>query len=226
MTRLLLLPGMDGTGDLFGPFAAEVSPWASTQVVRYPTNVCLSIEELVDRIELDEPVTVIAESFSGPVGIRLAARYPALVSRLVLVGSFVSPPFGSGLLRLLGAMLFQVSPPRWALRKWLVGEDATDELVSQLSQTLGRVSPEVLAHRLASISRIDERASLRGLSTPVVTISARQDRLVSARDAAELRSHAGALHLELNGPHLLLQARPREAAELLQGQLALGPVTG
>ena len=110
--KLLLLPGMDGTGDLFGPFAAEVASWATTEIVRYPTQVCLSVDELVDRIKLDEPVTVIAESFSGAVGIRLAAKHPELVQKLVLVGGFVTPPTGSGLLRLFGALPFQVPPPR------------------------------------------------------------------------------------------------------------------
>ncbi len=225
--NLLLLPGMDGTGELFAPFAAQVSSWASTRIVRYPTHVPLSVDALVERIELTAPVTVIAESFSGAVGIRLATKYPALVQRLVLVGSFVAPPFGSGLLRLFGSMPFHVSPPRWALRKFLVGEDASDELVDQLSATLRRVAPEVLAHRLASISRIDERASLRTLTMPVLTISARQDRLISARDTAELRSHVvGAQHLELDGPHLLLQARPREAAGLLRGHCVITPSGG
>ena len=224
MTRLLLLPGMDGTGALLRSFAVEVASWAHTRIVWYPTDVCLSVEQLVDRIKLDAPVTLIAESFSGAVGIRLAARHPALVRQLVLVNSFVAPPLGSGFVRLLGSIPFHLSPPQWALRRWLVGDDASAELVSGLSQTFRHVAPQVLAHRLASISRIDERASLRGLTIPVMTITARQDRLLSAKDLAELQSHAaGAKHLELDGPHLLLQARPHEAAELLRAQLSDQP---
>jgi pimeloyl-ACP methyl ester carboxylesterase len=132
MKRLLLLPGMDGTGDLFGPFAAEVSSWATTQIIRYPTQVRLSVDELVEQIELDDPVTAIAESFSGVVGIRLAAKHPALVRQLVLVGAFVTPPTGSGLWRLFGSLPFQRRPPRWAVRAFLAGSDASDELVGQI----------------------------------------------------------------------------------------------
>lgn len=212
--ELLLLPGMDGTGELFAAFARE---FTHATIIRYPTHLPLSVDELVERIELDTPVTVIAESFSGAVGIRLAMKHPTLVRRLVLVGSFVAPPFGSGFLRLFGSLPFQVPPPRWALREWLVGDDASDELVTQVATAIGRVAPEVLAHRLASISRIDERASLRGLSMPVLTVSARQDRLVSSHDTAELRSCApNGTHLELDGPHLLLQSRPREVAALIR----------
>lgn len=221
MKRLLLLPGMEGTGELFGPFVSEVSSWATAQIVRYPPQECLTVEQLVDRIELDAPVTVIAESFSGAVGIRLAARHPALVLRLVLVSSFVTPPAGSGVLRLFGTLPYRLAPPRWAVRTWLAGPDASDDLVTQVRHSLSQVSPEVLACRLAAISRIDERATLRGLQVPVLTIAARQDRLVAARDTVELRSCApGGQHFDLDGPHLVLQARPRESAALLRAHAA------
>jgi pimeloyl-ACP methyl ester carboxylesterase len=208
---------MDGTGALFRRFVSEVSSWAEPTIVRYPTNVRLSVDELVDLIELDAPVTVVAESFSGAVGIRLAAKHPALVEKLVLVGSFVTPPFGSGLMRPFGSAPFQLIPPRFALKQLLVGPDASEELVDELEAALRQVAPEVLAHRLASISRIDERATLRSLQMPIVVLSARQDRLVSAAVTAELLASApNARHLELDGPHLLLQTRARQAAEMLR----------
>jgi pimeloyl-ACP methyl ester carboxylesterase len=208
---------MDGTGALFSRFATEIASWAEPKIVRYPTNVKSSVEELVDRIELDTPVTVIAESFSGAVGIRLAAKHPALVEKLVLVGSFVTPPFGSGLMRPFGALPFRMVPPRFALRRLLIGEDASEDLVDELVTALRQVAPEVLAHRLASISRIDERQTLRSLQQPIVVLSAKQDRLVSRSITSELLTHAPrARHLELDGPHLLLQARAREAAAVLR----------
>ncbi len=202
---------------LFSRFAAEVASWAKPKIVRYPTNVKLSVDELVELIELDAPTAVIAESFSGAVGIRLAAKHPALVERLILVGSFVTPPFGSGLMRPFGSVPFQIIPPLFALRQMLVGTDASEELVDELEAALKQVAPEVLAHRLASISRIDERATLRSLQMPITVLSARQDRLVSASVTAEVLAHApGAKHLELEGPHLLLQSRPREAAAMIR----------
>ena len=212
--KLLLLPGMDGTGELFAPFVSAVSSWGTAQVVRYPTQECLTVDELVTRIELSAPTIVIAESFSGAVGIRLASRHSDLVKQLVLVKSFVMPPPLSGLLRGFGSLPFRVSPPHWALRRWLVGDDASDEFVSAVSRTLKQVSPSVLAHRLASISRIDERERLSAVSVPVMTLSGRQDRLVNG--ASRL---VGREHFEIDGPHLLLQARPREAAELLHARL-------
>lgn len=212
--KLLLLPGMDGTGELFAPFVSAVSSWATVQLVRYPTQECLTVDELVSRIELTAETIVIAESFSGAVGIRLASRHADLVEQLVLVNSFVTPPPLSGLLRRFGALPFRVSAPRWALRRWLVGDDASEELVSAVSRTLKQASASVLAHRLASISRIDERDRLSALSVPVMTLSGRQDRLVNGASRLVARAH-----FEIDGPHLLLQARPRETAELLHARL-------
>jgi pimeloyl-ACP methyl ester carboxylesterase len=208
---------MDGTGALFSRFATEVASWAEPKIVRYPTNVKLSVDELVDLLELDAPTTVIAESFSGAVGIRLAAKHPSLVERLILVGSFVTPPFGSSLMRPFGSVPFQIIPPRFALKQMLVGNDASEELVDEVESALKQVAPEVLAHRLASISRIDERATLRSLQMPIVVLNARQDRLLSAAVRAEVIANAPrAKQVELDGPHLLLQSRPREAAAMIR----------
>ena len=64
VTTAVLLPGLDGTGDLFDVFVAHAP----------------------------HDVECIAESFSGPIGVRLAARFPERVTRLVLCNSFVTPP--------------------------------------------------------------------------------------------------------------------------------------
>ena len=43
---LVLLPGMDGTGDLFAPFVNAVENRFLVQVVRYPTDRVLDYEGL------------------------------------------------------------------------------------------------------------------------------------------------------------------------------------
>jgi hypothetical protein len=43
---LVLLPGMDGTGELFSPFLASLGSDFETLIVRYPTNEVLSLAEL------------------------------------------------------------------------------------------------------------------------------------------------------------------------------------
>lgn len=93
-----------------------------------------------------------------------------------------------------------------------MGSAASDELLAEVEQALSGVSAQVLADRIAQISRIDDAGLLDGLEVPTVTISARGDRLVNGGAAARAR---GGMHFEIDGPHLLLQTRPVEVASVL-----------
>lgn len=68
--KLVMLPGMDGTGELFADFVEALPDRFEVEVVRYPTNVCLSYTELMTFVQSaapgSEPFVLIAESFSPP----------------------------------------------------------------------------------------------------------------------------------------------------------------
>lgn len=64
---LVLLPGMDGTGELFANLLAELSKNIKTVVVRYPTSTVLNYEELTALADLqipkETPYVLLGESF-------------------------------------------------------------------------------------------------------------------------------------------------------------------
>ncbi|HEX2836088.1 MAG TPA: hypothetical protein VHW00_23995 [Thermoanaerobaculia bacterium] len=114
MITLLLLPGLDGTGTLFGEFIAALPPHIAPVVIRYPTDEALSYEELLAFIEERLPegtFAVLGESFSGPLAIELAAKSPR-VRAVILCASFVRSPvrFAAWLVR----PSLRVTP-RWRL---------------------------------------------------------------------------------------------------------------
>lgn len=78
--RCIVLPSMDGTGELLSDFVAAMAPAFDTEVVAYPRDRILGYDELVARVRpqlpTDEPYLLIGESFSGPIAIRLAASKP------------------------------------------------------------------------------------------------------------------------------------------------------
>lgn len=79
IVMLVLLPGMDGTGTLFDPLLAVLPKTCQIKVIKYPTDASLTYEELeryvIERLPIGRsPLIVIAESFSGPIALRLAAR--------------------------------------------------------------------------------------------------------------------------------------------------------
>ena len=79
MVTLVLLPGLDGTGRLLADFAASFGPAVKVIVATYPPDRVLDYAGLepIARAFLpqDRPFFLLAESFSGPLGIRIAARH-------------------------------------------------------------------------------------------------------------------------------------------------------
>jgi len=197
----VLLPGLDGTGRLFAPFLERLGGEQPVQVVSYPADDVLNYDALVDRVamELPEQCVLIAESFSGPIGIRLADRAQALV----LVASFAVSPFPlSWAWNGLGAWATRREPPEKFLRWLLMDPECSPALMRELQGAMREVSPEVLRSRIASVLDVDVRGQLRITSTPVLYLRAKRDRLIRRWSAV------GDQVRVIDGPHLLLQRRP------------------
>lgn len=216
--RLLLLPGMDGTGDLFRPLIEALS--LPARVVSYPTDELAGYAELLElaRSQLtDEPTIVVGESFSGPLAVRLGDD-PRVVG-VVLAASFASSPlrYGSRALGSVAPLLFRASPPRFLLRALLAGFNAPGTLIDALKATLRRLPSNVLAARLLDVLAVDVRQELRASRTPLLVLVPTRDRLVHkglSRELAALRPDARVLNFQ--APHLLLQRAPAEAAAAIE----------
>jgi pimeloyl-ACP methyl ester carboxylesterase len=92
---LVLLPGMDGTGDLFAPLVAALGPHMRTIIVRYPDEPLdyASHEEIARAaLPLGHPFILLGESFSGPIAVSIAASAPTGLRGYVLCCSFVRSP--------------------------------------------------------------------------------------------------------------------------------------
>jgi pimeloyl-ACP methyl ester carboxylesterase len=206
----VLLPGLDGTGDLFEPFVSAAPRGINTVVVSYPTSeASLDSLERIAREALTGRCIVIAESFSGPIGVRVAAD--PRVQALVLCNSFVRSPHSPGVGHLAITPLFSISIPLFALRVALLGRKAKPDIVERTQKTIRRVPPEVIAQRVKQTLKTDEQAAIRSLAKPVLYLRGASDRLVSEaswREIQEVRPDAQMARIE--GPHLLLQVSPRE----------------
>ena len=101
MPKLILLPGMDGTGELFGPFLNALRNRFNAQVIRYPTDLALGYQELStfvrNALPVDEPYVFLAESFSGPIAIAIAAEAPPSSRGSILCCTFARNPHTSWL---------------------------------------------------------------------------------------------------------------------------------
>jgi len=212
------MPGMDGTGLLFRDFAHFLRAEVQHDVVRYPPSDVLGYDELLQRVTVpDGDIAIVAESFSGPLAIRLAARLGERVRALVLVATFARPP---SLLvapaALCGSLIFRVPPPRAALRTFLLGPDSSDVEVDALRRVIRGVAPAVMAKRLREIAEVDVRHHLDTIRCPVLYLRGSRDRVVTESSVDDIRAGLPALAVEtVDAPHLVLQRRPEETGRLV-----------
>ena len=221
MRHIILLPGMDGTGQLFEPFKAALAPRFVAHVVSYPPDEKLDYRQLMPFVERavppSEPYTIVAESFSGPLAIDHASTRPASLMGLVLCASFVANPLPLGLrwLRILAReRLFRRTARMWLTRHFLVGRDCPSDLVESVTAAMQAVHPSVLAYRLRLILDSNARGKLRSIEVPVLYVAGARDRLIGRRGLAQVSTLIPDVSTAiLEGPHLLLQQMPRESAE-------------
>jgi pimeloyl-ACP methyl ester carboxylesterase len=218
MPQLIILPGLDGTGTRLTPFLREMEPAVPTRVIGYPPDRPMGyaeLESLVRRsLPLGECYVLLAESFSGPIAIRVAADPPPGLAGLILCGTFAKNPFPW--LRAVRALAVRVpfkSLPRWLRAPLLWGSGDPRRAPPRAERASTLVEKAVIRRRLHAVLTVDVTASLADITLPTLILGATRDRIVP-RSAARLlaqRTRHGEL-AEIDGPHLLLQSRPTESA--------------
>src|SRR6476646_5995820 len=95
-TKLVLLPGLDGTGNLFAEFIAVLPSGFQVITARYPTTGSLSYSQLAPLVRhatpTSDPFVLVAESFSTPLAIQIAAEDLPNMKALVLCAGFATSP--------------------------------------------------------------------------------------------------------------------------------------
>jgi pimeloyl-[acyl-carrier protein] methyl ester esterase len=221
--HLALLPGLDGTGDLFADFIAALpESWTATTVA-YPTDRFLRYVDLRPFVSAAVPqverFVLVAESFSAPLAVWYAATNPHNLAAVVICAGFVRNPLHgwSGAVKVLAKpWLFKLKPPRTILEYFLLGRHAPSGLLQSLREALQRVSPNVLSGRLQEILDCDARDALRRTTVPLLYLEATHDRLLSLSckdEFSQLRPDT--VVRSVPAPHLLLQREPQKAATVI-----------
>lgn len=219
---LLLLPGMDGTGDLLIEAHACLSKYFEVKIARYPKDECLDYEALVSHVAAQLPprekILVVAESFSGPIGIMLAAREPRC-TRLALCASFCQSPWPSWIPKLTQGWAKNLInngpiPPCASIAPMTMGQWSTPEWQARIQKVSGDIAPCVLRQRLRMALDVDASNELKTLSVPTLYLQASCDRLVEPRYGQFIQKHIPHIQYEIiEGPHFLMQAQPELCAQ-------------
>jgi pimeloyl-ACP methyl ester carboxylesterase len=179
--KLVLLPGMDGTGELFKPLLQALPRRLEPIVVSYPNSEVRTYKDLAEFVRpylpTNESYAIVGESFCGPIAIELAAAKPKRLVSLILCCSFARNPHPkiAALKSLVG-----IFPSHRLLSMLsgfvLLGADSNQERQSALQSALAKVAPEVLRTRLREILAVDVTRKLGEITVPTLHMRATKDR--------------------------------------------------
>eukprot|EP00755_Sulcionema_specki_P014001 Sspe_Gene.55531::Locus_30537_Transcript_1_1_Confidence_1.000_Length_2561::g.55531::m.55531 len=209
--RVVALPGLDGTGELLRDFAEAIGG----EVIAYPTDrVVDEVEYVKQRIGSNARVVIVGESYSGWVAARVAREVGAVG---VLVNAFRDDQWLDILrmipMPILTAAFSTLRKVQQCVPRRLVHTVAHHVFLGHtkwpgsttgaaIVRNVNRVDPHVLASRVKK---------LRG-ATGTVHLHGECDYLVPSKGA----------HVVLpDGPHMLLQSHPGEAARAIVHALQL-----
>jgi len=216
-TAIILLPGMDGTGELLRALADQLALHRPVQLFAYPLDRPLSYAQLATYVAErapNRPFVVLGESFSGPVAIEIAATDPRAAG-LVLASSFSRHPLPAQFTAL--TRLFDLRwLPKSIIATALMGSTATPELTARLHQVLSALPRKVLQYRAREALCVDKRNRLREVTCPVLCPQGRFDRLVSRRQVNEIVTAQPRCQVHwFDSSHMLLATHPEAAVKAI-----------
>lgn len=144
----------------------------------------------------------------------------------MLVAGFLRRPLGLG-----GAVAARlpIRTARWAppaALRWALFDAQTDaSLITATRAAVRALPPSVLAQRRQAALTVDARHWMEKVDVPVLALQATGDRLLTAASQSELTAtlptHG---KQQIDGPHALLQARPRACAQAISQWCEVGGI--
>jgi pimeloyl-ACP methyl ester carboxylesterase len=213
--EIVLLPGLDGTGDLFDRLASQLAPELAVKIVRYPQDPTLGYAGYVELVRNEigsRCVYVLGESFSGPVAVLVAAQLSRQVKGIVLAATFLKNPWPQWLIRRAARVDPRATPPK-IRDAILMGPYGDPELQRKVDEIVRTLSRPVRAARLRALAGVDVRTDFARLACPILVLHGRNDWLVRKSPMQRAVSEKGrARMIVIPGAHMILQTRPAEAA--------------
>jgi surfactin synthase thioesterase subunit len=209
-TKIVLLPGMDGTGLLFEPLVNQLPDTLEAIIINYPRDQRLSYSELLVYVKAKLPkesFILLAESFSGPIAYQLAMDKTININKLIFVASFISNPNPklSSIMKFLPLSIILRCPiPKSLLSYLCLGKFSNLELASQIKNAINSSNVNVLTHRIKELRTI--KLPRKTLDIKCLNFIASNDRLLTKGVSDRISKYClNAESIKIDGPHFLLQ---------------------
>lgn len=219
--NLVLIPGLDGTGEFFKPFL-DLYGRAGAQVIALPQegpqDYAALTEYVAQRLPADHDYVLLAESFGGPIGAGLALRGQRRMKGVVFVATFLPPPAWWATTLGLMLPLKRTAPSRLGrgiMRCLLAGPRASAQTMDWVQSVICGVPPGVIKARLRAIRGMRPPAGRTDM--PALYIRATGDRLMGADKFRDFSEHFTDIKLfKIEGPHLILPSRAQDCVRTIR----------
>ncbi len=215
--KLILLPGMDGTGLLFKPLLRFLDD-LEVEVISLPNEGAqdyASLSNYISKHINQKEYVLLAESFSGGIAEALLQDETQDIRHVIFVASFLSSPsqFLAKLASLLPLRLLASIPliSSFFLRFLLLGRDASSETVELFRKALYQVDPKILRARLFYMASL--KSTGNSFESEATYIRPTNDLLVNNREAEFRKMFPNLGVIEIAGPHFILQSEPEACAK-------------
>lgn len=216
--KIIVLPGLDGTGNLLNEFAKALGENSPTRVITYPSEKYNYQDLLVyisEQLPNDEYI-LIAESFSGPLGIEIAAHNFQHLKAVIFVATFARAPhpIPSRVAKFLALVPLPAEVIAKLSQRFVIGNYQTKEFAAEYVTTLKKLPKRTVANKLSELLQTDKVGMLKRIEAPMAYIMAENDLLVPSNVSSDFKPFCDDF-IALEGPHFILQAKPYETAKLI-----------
>jgi len=217
--KVLLLPGLDGSGMLFDELIDNFPEHFNTQICRLDEIPCSSFIESAQHIAgtiNDDEIVLIAESYSGRIAYELCRLFGKRVQHVIFIASFISKPsilaYCANLLPL--STLTSNRFTYWLLDKIGFSGQSQPLLLDNVFRSLSRVNKSKLKQRLNNIARL--KVPSERTDTCCTYIRAKKDLLVNSNALSELREiFPHTTVITISGGHFIAQMAPVQCAKII-----------
>lgn len=218
--KIVLLPGLDGTGDLFQwliPHLDGIDLQVESLPQEGPQDYASLTALLAERMPKDEPFVLLAESFSTPIAVELA-QHNKNIQAVIFVAGFLSKPRHFSLRlakRYLGKKQLLRPWVKWLGARWIFKKQASQDVLAAFYDCLHKLDNKILRARLASISRLKPHPIK--LQQPCLYLRPHMDVLVTHNTLAEFVQTCPKLQvMGFDAPHFILQTQSHSAAQRIR----------
>lgn len=224
--KIILLPGLDGTGLLFNGLLKALPNDLEVDVICLNDLSARTYHE--QAIELaaryvGTDLVLVAESYSGRLAYEWCGVSNAAVRAVVFLASFVSAP--SLISRLAGYLPVSLLKPH-RLSRYLVNRvgfagAGAPEHIDPVFESIRLTDQHTLKQRLKNISQLHTPSKLYNI--PSVYIRPSHDYLVANKAVAAVTSVFNNLEVvRVSGGHFIAQSRPYLCSNIIQKMAAIG----